>query len=87
MTLLDEAQWSGKIFVGGRWTETSGGRHDVVEPATGATLGVLGTPTAEDVATAAESAAAAQQSLGGDAVSATGGGAAPGRGALVAVRR
>ena len=62
MTLLDEAQWSGKIFVGGRWTETSGGQHDVVEPATGATLGVLGTPTAEDVATAAESAAAAQQS-------------------------
>ncbi len=62
MTLLDETLWQGKIFVGGEWTAAGGGEHDVVEPATGATLGTLGTPTTQDVAAAAASAAAAQQS-------------------------
>src|SRR6266516_3066670 len=60
MALLDESVWRGKVFLGGEWVAPPGGEYPVVEPATGATLGTLGKPSAQDVARAAESAAAAQ---------------------------
>ncbi|MEO3824387.1 benzaldehyde dehydrogenase [Actinomadura sp. B10D3] len=59
MTLLDPGIWTGKIFDGG-WTAGDGGVYDVTEPATGGTLGTLGQASANDVARAARSAAAAQ---------------------------
>jgi benzaldehyde dehydrogenase (NAD) len=60
MGLLDVSAWQGKIFVGGAWVPGSGGDYPVVEPATGAELGRMGLPTADDVDTAAHSAAEAQ---------------------------
>ncbi|MBE1536297.1 benzaldehyde dehydrogenase [Actinomadura algeriensis] len=60
MTLLDPGVWTGKIFDGG-WVAGAGGGYDVVEPATGDTLGVLGRADAADVARAAAAAAAAQR--------------------------
>ncbi|GGV38916.1 aldehyde dehydrogenase [Actinomadura cremea] len=60
MTLLEPGVWTGKIFDGG-WVEAAGGGYDVVEPATGATLGVLGRADGADVARAASAAAAAQR--------------------------
>ncbi|HEX9232243.1 MAG TPA: aldehyde dehydrogenase family protein, partial [Jatrophihabitantaceae bacterium] len=60
MALLDESVWQGKVFLGGAWVAPPDGEYPVVEPATGATLGALGKPSAQDVARAAESAAAAQ---------------------------
>jgi benzaldehyde dehydrogenase (NAD) len=58
--LLDKELWTNRIFVGGKWTEASGGTRDVVEPATGAVLGRVGAGDATDIAHAVESAAAAQ---------------------------
>ncbi|MFD5079952.1 benzaldehyde dehydrogenase [Streptomyces sp. NPDC058371] len=58
MPLLDPALWSGKAGIGG-WTATTGGTSPVVEPATGDVLDHVGAASAEDVATAAERAAAA----------------------------
>lgn len=58
--LLDRELWNGKIFVGGKWAEASGGSRDVVEPATGNVLARVGAADAADVAQAVESAAAAQ---------------------------
>jgi benzaldehyde dehydrogenase (NAD) len=60
MAFLDESVWQGRVFLGGAWVGVPGGEYPVVEPATGATLGTLGKPSAIDVAGAAESAAAAQ---------------------------
>ncbi|KAB2347418.1 benzaldehyde dehydrogenase [Actinomadura rudentiformis] len=60
MTLLDSGTWTGKIF-NGEWTGAADGAYDVVEPATGTTLGRLGRATASDVAAAATRAAAAQR--------------------------
>jgi benzaldehyde dehydrogenase (NAD) len=57
---LDPAQWQGKIFVGGSWVTGSGGVGEVIEPATGDSLGQIGLADAADLARAAESAAAAQ---------------------------
>src|SRR5665213_1718616 len=57
---MDAKVWGGRIFVGGAWTESSGGDYPVVEPATGHELARMGNPTPDDVATAAASAAAAQ---------------------------
>lgn len=61
---LDTAQWQGKIFVGGSWETGSGGVTDVIEPATGASLGQIGIADAVDVGRAAQSAAAAQREWG-----------------------
>jgi benzaldehyde dehydrogenase (NAD) len=58
---LDQATWTRNIFIGGSWSPASGGVIDVVEPATGATLGVIGGADAADVAKAAEIAAEAQR--------------------------
>ncbi|WP_131736817.1 benzaldehyde dehydrogenase [Actinomadura roseirufa] len=60
MTLLDPGVWTGKIFDGG-WGPGEGGGYDVVEPATGGSLGVLGQAGAADVARSAATAAAAQR--------------------------
>lgn len=60
MTFFESAQWDGKIYSSG-WTDAAGGRADVVEPATGQTLGTYGTATAEDVRRAAEIAGPAQR--------------------------
>jgi benzaldehyde dehydrogenase (NAD) len=58
--LLDKELWTNRVFIGGKWTEASGGSRDVVEPATGSVLGTIGAGDANDIAQAAESAAAAQ---------------------------
>ncbi|MGN6445077.1 aldehyde dehydrogenase family protein [Amnibacterium sp.] len=59
--LLDGADWSGKLFLDGRWTVGHGGDVPVIEPATGAELGRVGIAAPEDVARAAASAAEAQK--------------------------
>ncbi|WP_246278344.1 benzaldehyde dehydrogenase [Phytohabitans rumicis] len=58
---LEEATWRNRIFLGGAWTTGSGGWLNVREPATDAVLGQVGLATADDLATAAESAAQAQR--------------------------
>ncbi|MWA05385.1 aldehyde dehydrogenase family protein [Actinomadura sp. LD22] len=58
---LDAKQWQGKVFIGGAWEAGSGGVAEVIEPATGASLGQVGIADAADLARAAESAAAAQR--------------------------
>lgn len=57
---LDSACWCGRVF-NGNWEHPTGGTTEVVEPATGAVLTVVGLANARDVATAAEAAAAAQR--------------------------
>jgi len=47
--------WAGRIYSPG-WSEASGGAADVVEPATGATIGRVGIADAQDVDRAARSA-------------------------------
>jgi len=56
--LLGEATWQGKLFNGG-WVACAN-VVDVVEPATGETLGQVGLASGQDVATATKRAAAAQ---------------------------
>lgn len=58
---LDEATWKGRVFVGGAWVPASGGTLNVIEPATGAVLGEAGLGNPDDLARAAEAAAAAQK--------------------------
>lgn len=60
MTLMDPQVWTGKIF-NGEWTTSAGGVYNVMEPATGSTLGVMGNANVEDVRRAAERAAEAQR--------------------------
>jgi benzaldehyde dehydrogenase (NAD) len=57
--LLDGVAWQGKVFSNG-WNDARGGVIDAIEPATGEVLGQVGVANAEDIATAAASAAAAQ---------------------------
>src|SRR5215470_7629405 len=59
-TLMDERIWTGKIF-NGDWITPTGGEYPVIEPATGATLGVVGRASLEDVQRAAERASEAQR--------------------------
>src|SRR5580704_6051882 len=59
MALMDEAVWRGKIYSGG-WVDGGSGDAPVTEPATGAELGRNGIATPDDVARAAQLAAAAQ---------------------------
>ena len=59
-TLMDPQVWSGKIF-NGDWIASTGGEYQVVEPATGARLGVVGRASVDDVRQAAERAAEAQK--------------------------
>ena len=59
MGFLDQADWTGKVFVEG-WEPGGGGDQSVVEPATGKELGRLGRASAADVSRAAARAAEAQ---------------------------
>lgn len=59
MTLLDPAHWDGKLYLGG-WREASD-TSDVIEPATGSSMGRVGVATIDDVREAATAAAAAQR--------------------------
>ncbi|HTW18868.1 MAG TPA: aldehyde dehydrogenase family protein [Mycobacteriales bacterium] len=59
MAWLDSAAWTGQISSDG-WHEALGGSRDVVEPATGSTLGSIGLASAADVEQAAAIAAKAQ---------------------------
>lgn len=60
MSLLDAAQFTGKIFNGG-WTPAGAGNLTVSEPATGAVLATVGLASVSDVKAAATVAAAAQK--------------------------
>ena len=60
MKLLDESRWRGSVYLDG-WTKGSGGEAPVMEPATGAQLGVVGVAGPDDVAIAARAGAAAQR--------------------------
>jgi benzaldehyde dehydrogenase (NAD) len=60
MRLLDESRWRGSVYLDG-WTKGSGGEAPVIEPATGAQLGTIGLAGPDDVAIAANAAAAAQR--------------------------
>jgi benzaldehyde dehydrogenase (NAD) len=59
MTLLTDT-WTGAIYSGG-WRPGTGGTSDVIEPATGATLGVIGVADPDEVRAAATAAASAQR--------------------------
>lgn len=59
MALLEQSTWSGRIYSNG-WVDGGGGTADILEKATGATIGSIGLATPDDVATAATRAAAAQ---------------------------
>nr|WP_296068648.1 benzaldehyde dehydrogenase [uncultured Actinoplanes sp.] len=61
MPLLDEARWDDLIHTDGAWRPGSGAATDVVEPATGGTLGSFRLATPDDVAAAGKAAAAAQR--------------------------
>ncbi|WP_433291365.1 benzaldehyde dehydrogenase [Actinoplanes sp. CA-030573] len=61
MALLDSSRWNDLIFEGGSWRPGSGATTDVIEPATGETLGQVNLATPADVARAAEVAAGAQR--------------------------
>jgi benzaldehyde dehydrogenase (NAD) len=58
--LLDQTLWTQRIFLGGTWIESAGGSRDVVEPATGATIGRAGLADANDLDRAARFAAQVQ---------------------------
>ena len=60
MTLLDSSTWEGRIFCG-EWISGSGQEYEAVEPATGATLGRLGSAAPADVDKAVERAVQAQR--------------------------
>ncbi|MDF2146030.1 benzaldehyde dehydrogenase [Knoellia sp. p5-6-4] len=60
MTFFDPQAWSGRLYSSG-WTGGAAGAHDVVEPATGTTIGSYGVATADDVARAVDVAAKAQR--------------------------
>lgn len=60
MTFLDEASWSGRVLIDGRWVASGGGQAPVVEPATGAEIATVGVADPDDVARGAASAARAQ---------------------------
>ncbi len=57
---LDPSTWSGHIFSGGEWAAGSG-EYDVVEPATGESIGRLGSASGDDVRRAAKRAREAQR--------------------------
>ncbi|MET0933084.1 MAG: benzaldehyde dehydrogenase [Mycetocola sp.] len=60
MTLLATSLWHGKIYVDG-WVDGSAGTLNVAEPATGRSLGSVGSASAGDVARAATRASVAQR--------------------------
>ncbi|MDY7089841.1 MAG: benzaldehyde dehydrogenase [Actinomycetota bacterium] len=61
MALLEPSRWHDLFFTDGAWRAGSGETIDVVEPATGGTLGRVVLATPGDVSAAARTAAAAQR--------------------------
>jgi benzaldehyde dehydrogenase (NAD) len=61
MALLDQSRWPDLIFTDGAWGPGRGATSDVVEPATGDTLGQVTLATPDDVTRAARTAEAAQR--------------------------
>jgi benzaldehyde dehydrogenase (NAD) len=61
MALLDQSRWNDQIFEGGAWRPGSGAAADVIEPATGDSLGQVTLATPDDVTRAAQVAAGAQR--------------------------
>jgi benzaldehyde dehydrogenase (NAD) len=59
MTLLDSAEWTGRIFTG-KWEPAYGGTLASVEPATGQTPAEVGLADAQDITNACRTARAAQ---------------------------
>jgi len=59
--LLDAATFAGRIHIDGEWVTGGGGEIASIEPATGATLAMVGLADAADVARAAQGAAKAQK--------------------------
>ncbi|KRA25435.1 benzaldehyde dehydrogenase [Microbacterium sp. Root61] len=59
--LLRTADFAGRIFIDGEWVVGGGGEIPSIEPATGATLAMVGMADPADVARAAEGAARAQK--------------------------
>lgn len=59
--LIDEAVFTGKIYIDGEWVPGAGGTIPSVAPATGETIATVGLAGPEDVRRAAESAARAQK--------------------------
>jgi benzaldehyde dehydrogenase (NAD) len=59
--LMDEATFAGKIYIDGEWITGAGGEIASIEPATGATLAMVGLAGPGDVTRAAEGAARAQK--------------------------
>jgi benzaldehyde dehydrogenase (NAD) len=57
--LANFALWEGKALAGG-WTTTQGGRHEVIEPATGKCLHVVSIANPQDIAAATAAAKKAQ---------------------------
>ncbi len=60
MALLEDGVWRAKIWTGA-WTDGAGGTYEVVEPATGDSLGAVGRAEPADVAAAGARAAEAQR--------------------------
>ncbi|MER5795220.1 benzaldehyde dehydrogenase [Streptomyces sp. NPDC001980] len=60
MTFLDASDWQERIF-SGEWIEAAGETYDSTEPATGKTLGRIGSATPADLERAVERAAQAQR--------------------------
>jgi benzaldehyde dehydrogenase (NAD) len=58
--LFGTIDWQGKIYTG-RWSNSFGGQHQVIEPATGQALATVGVANTEDVATSATAAKVAQK--------------------------
>ncbi|WP_375001094.1 benzaldehyde dehydrogenase [Aeromicrobium sp. CTD01-1L150] len=61
MTLIDPTVFDTKIYLDGAWVQGAGEPIDVVEPATGETLGRLGGASPEDVSRATQTALVAQR--------------------------
>jgi benzaldehyde dehydrogenase (NAD) len=62
--LFSNVAWQGKIYTGS-WSDSSGGRHQVLEPATAEVLATVGVADANDVTKSAALARAAQKKWAG----------------------
>jgi benzaldehyde dehydrogenase (NAD) len=60
-SLLEPRTWDAAVLTAAGWTKGGGGTVDVVEPATGESLGTVGAASPEDVLESARTAAAAQR--------------------------
>lgn len=61
MSLIDPAQFDSRIHLDGAWVEAGGDVIDIIEPATGESLGRIGGASPDDVRRATQSALVAQR--------------------------